>query len=128
MLGGILLNLDSCLALKFLSHVNSSQEWVLNCMYGLPGAEIAMADPIIIELSSDSSDFDEEDDVSSADSSVAGSSTSGSSGPWATSVSGPRASSDSESVAYCQCEEGTLVECPACGSFFDIDTKCPLSL
>ena len=101
-------------------------------MFGLPDAEIAMADQIIIEISSDSSDFGEEDDVSSTDSSVAGSSPNGSSGPWTTSVSGPSVSSDSESVAesvaYCQCEEGTLAECPTCGSFFDIDTVCPLSL
>ena len=97
-------------------------------MFCFHGAEIAMAHQIIIEISSDSSEFAEEDDVSSADSSVAGSFPSGSSGPWATSVSGPSVSSDSESVAYCQCEEGTLVECSTCGSFFDIDTVCPLSL
>ena len=101
-------------------------------MFGPPGVEIAMAHQIIIEISSDSSDFVEEDNVSSIDSSRAGSYPNGSSGSWTTSVFGPLVSSDSESVAefvaYCQCEEGTLVECPTCGSFFDIDTVCPLNL
>ena len=95
-------------------------------MCGLPIANYIMAHQIIIEISFDSSEFAEEDDVSSPDPSVAGSNPRESSGSWATSISGPPVSSDSESLACCQCEEYTLVECPTCGSFFDIDTICPL--
>ena len=101
-------------------------------MFGPPGAEIAMAHQIIIDISSNSSGFAEEDDVSCVDFSGVGSYPNGSSGSWAISISGLPISSDSESVAkstaYCQCEEGTLAECPTCRSFFDIDTVCPLSL
>ena len=95
-------------------------------VFGLPGTDIAMAHQIIIDILSDSSEFVEEDNVSSVDRSVVGSNPSESTGSWATSVSGPPVSSDSESIACCQCEEGTLAECPTCGSFFDIDTICPL--
>ena len=74
-------------------------------MCGLPDAEISMAQQVITELSSNSSEFDEEDDVSSLDPSLAGSSPTESSGSCATSVSGLPLSSDSksvaESVAYC---------------------------
>jgi hypothetical protein len=32
----------------------------------------------------------------------------------------------SSPYAFCQCEdEDTLLECSACGSFFDLDTHCP---
>jgi hypothetical protein len=53
---------------------------------------------------------------------------------WATSISGPSMSSESESVdvtstiftAYCQCvEEYSLVECLTCGSYFVPNTYCP---
>jgi hypothetical protein len=84
-----------------------------------------MAHQILIVISSDSSEYVEEDDVGSHVQSDAGSNPSVSSGSWSSSISGPPVSSDSESVAYCQCEEGTLVECPTCGSFFDLDTICP---
>ena len=92
----------------------------------LPGAEVAMAHQIIIEISSSSSGFVDEEDVSSLDRSAAGSNSNESFGSWATSISRPPLSSNSESVACCQCEEGTLAECPTCGSFFDIDFVCPL--
>jgi hypothetical protein len=75
----------------------------------------------LVVISSNSSEYVEEEDVGSpvhSNPSVSWSS-------WASSISGPPVSSDSESVAYCQCEEGTLAECPTCGSFYDIDTICP---
>jgi hypothetical protein len=84
-----------------------------------------MAHQILIVISSDSSEYVEEDDVGSPIHSDAGNSPSSSSVSWGSSISGPPVSTDSESVAYCQCEEGTLAECPTCGSFFDIDTVCP---
>jgi hypothetical protein len=84
-----------------------------------------MAHQILIVISSDSSEYVEEDDVGSPVHSDAGNSPSSSSVSWGSSISGPPVSTDSESVAYCQCEEGTLAECPTCGSFFDIDTVCP---
>jgi hypothetical protein len=32
----------------------------------------------------------------------------------------------SSPYAFCQCEdEDTLLECSACGSFFELDTHCP---
>jgi hypothetical protein len=84
-----------------------------------------MAHHILVVLSSDSSENVEEDDVVSSVHSDVGNSPSMSSVSWGSSISGPPVSTDSESVAYCQCEEGTLAECPTCGSFFDIDTVCP---
>jgi hypothetical protein len=84
-----------------------------------------MAHQILIVISSDSSEYVEEDDVGSPVHSNAGNSPSSSLVSWGSSISGPPVSTDSESVAYCQCEEGTLAECPTCGSFFDIDTVCP---
>jgi hypothetical protein len=79
----------------------------------------------LVVISSDSSEYVEEEDVGSPIHSDAGNSPSVSSVSWGSSISGPPVSSDSESVAYCQCEEGTLAECPTCGSFYDIDTICP---
>jgi hypothetical protein len=76
-------------------------------------------------ISSDSSEYVAEDDVGSPVHSDAGSNPSVSSGSWASSISRPPISSDSESEAYYQYKEGTLAECPTCGSFFDIDTICP---
>jgi hypothetical protein len=76
-------------------------------------------------ISSDSSEYVEEDDVGSLVQSDAGSNPNMFSGSWVSSISGPPISLDFESVAYCQCEEGTLAECPTCGSFFDLDTICP---
>jgi hypothetical protein len=84
-----------------------------------------MAHQMLVEISSDSSEYVEEEDVGSPLHSDAGNSPSGSSVSWGSSISGPPVSTDSESVAYCQCKEGTLAECPTCGSFFDIDTDCP---
>jgi hypothetical protein len=84
-----------------------------------------MAHQILIVISSESLEYVEEDDVGSPVHSDAGNSPSSSSVSWGSSISGPPVSTDSESVAYCQCEEGTLAECPTCGSFFDIDTVCP---
>jgi hypothetical protein len=84
-----------------------------------------MAHHIFVLISSDSSENVEEDDVVSSVHSDAGNSPSVSSVSWDSSISGPPVSTDSKSVAYCQCEEGTLAECPTCGSFFDIDTVCP---
>jgi hypothetical protein len=84
-----------------------------------------MAHQVLVMISSDSLEYLEEDDVGSPVQSDTGSNPSMSSGSWASSNFGPPVSSDSDSVAYCQCEEGTLAECPTCGSFFDIDTICP---
>jgi hypothetical protein len=84
-----------------------------------------MAHQIFIVISSDSSEYVEEDDVVSSVHSDAGNSPSVSSVSWGSSISGPPVSTDSESVAYYQCKEGTLAECPTYGSFFDIDTVCP---
>jgi hypothetical protein len=84
-----------------------------------------MAHQILVVISSDSSEYLKEDDVVSSAHSDAGNSPSVSSVSWGSSISRPLVSTDSESVAYCQCEEGTLAECPTCGSFFDIDTVCP---
>jgi hypothetical protein len=84
-----------------------------------------MAHQMLVEISSDSSEYVEEEYVGSPLHSDAGNSPSGSSVSWGSSISGPLVSTDSESVVYCQCEEGTLAECPTCGSFFDIDTDCP---
>jgi hypothetical protein len=84
-----------------------------------------MAHQVLILISSDSSEYAEEEDVGSPVHSDAGSNPSVSSSSWASSISGPPVSSDSEPVAYCQCKEGTLAECPTCGSFFDLDTVCP---
>jgi hypothetical protein len=83
-----------------------------------------MAHQVLVMISSDSSKYLEEDDVGSPTQSDAGSNPSVFSGSWASSIFGPPISSDSDSVAYCQCEEGTLAECPTCGSFFDIDIIC----
>jgi hypothetical protein len=83
-----------------------------------------MAHQILVVISSDSSEYVEEEDVGSPVHSDAGNSPSMSSVSWGSSISGPPVSTDFESVAYCQCEEGTLAECPTCGSFFDIDTVC----
>jgi hypothetical protein len=51
---------------------------------------------------------------------------------WSSSISGPPPSSESDDdassspYAFCQCEdEDTLLECSACGSFFELDTHCP---
>jgi hypothetical protein len=79
----------------------------------------------LVVISSDSSEYVEEEDVGSPVHSDAGSNPSVFWSSRASSISGPPISSDSESVAYCQCEEGTLAECPTCGSFYDIDTICP---
>jgi hypothetical protein len=79
----------------------------------------------LVVISSDSSEYVEEEDVGSHVHSDAGNSPSVSSVSWGSSISGPPVSSDSESVAYCQCEEGTLAKCPTCGSLYDIDTICP---
>jgi hypothetical protein len=84
-----------------------------------------MAHEIVVVISSDSSEYVEEEDVGSPIHSDAGSNPSVSWSSWSSSISGPPVSSDSELVAYCQCEEGTLAECPTCGSFYDIDTICP---
>jgi RNA polymerase subunit RPABC4/transcription elongation factor Spt4 len=84
-----------------------------------------MAHQILVVISSDSSEYAKEEDVGSPVHSDAGNSPSVSSVSWNSSISGPPVSTDSESVAYCQCEEGTLAECRTCGSFFDIDTICP---
>jgi hypothetical protein len=84
-----------------------------------------MAHQIFIVISSDSLEYVEEDDVVSSVHSDAGNSPSVSSVSWGSSISGPPVSTDSESVSYCQCKEGTLAECPTYGSFFDIDTVCP---
>jgi hypothetical protein len=83
-----------------------------------------MAHQILVVISSDSSKYVEED-VGSPIQSDAGSNPSMSSCSWGSSISGPPVSSNSESIAYCQCEEGILAECPTCGSFFDLDTICP---
>jgi hypothetical protein len=83
-----------------------------------------MAHQILVVISSDSSEYLEED-VGSPIHSDAGSNPNESSCSWSSSISGPLVSSDSESVAYCQCKEGTLAKCPTCGSFFDLDTVCP---
>jgi hypothetical protein len=79
----------------------------------------------LVVISSDSSEYVEEEDVGSPVHSDVGSNPSVSWSSRASSISGPAISSDSESVAYCQCEEGTLAECPTCGSFYDIDTIYP---
>jgi hypothetical protein len=79
----------------------------------------------LVVISSDSSEYVDEEDVGSPVHSDAANSPSVSSVSWGSSISGPPVSSDSESVAYCQCEEGILAECPTCGSFYDIDTICP---
>jgi hypothetical protein len=84
-----------------------------------------MAHQILVVISSDSLEYVEEDDVGSPVHNDAGSNPSMSSSSWASSISGPPISSDFESVAYCQCEEGTLAECHTCGSFMDLDTICP---
>jgi hypothetical protein len=84
-----------------------------------------MAHQVLVMISSDSSEYLEEDDVGSPVQSDAGSNPSVFSGSWGSCSFGPPVSSDSDSVAYCQCEEGTLAECSTCGSFFDIDTICP---
>jgi hypothetical protein len=84
-----------------------------------------MAHQVLVMISSDSSEYLEEDDVGSPVQSDVGSNPSVSSRSWGSCNFGPPVSSDSDSVAYCQCEEGTLAECPTCGSFFDIDTICP---
>jgi hypothetical protein len=84
-----------------------------------------MAHQNVVVISSDSSEYLGEEDVGSPVQSDAESNPSVSRSSWSSSISGPPVSSDSESVAYCQCEEGTLVECPTCGSFYDIDTICP---
>jgi hypothetical protein len=84
-----------------------------------------MAHQNLVVISSDSSEYVEEDDVSSPLHSDAASSPIASSVSWGSSISGPPVSSESESVAYCQYKEGTLAECPTCGSFFDLDTICP---
>jgi hypothetical protein len=84
-----------------------------------------MAHQILVVISSDSLEYVEEDDVVSSVHSDAENSPNVSSVSWGSSISGPPVSTDSESVAYCQCEEGTLAECPTCGSFFDLDTVCP---
>jgi hypothetical protein len=84
-----------------------------------------MAHQIVVVISSDSFEYVEEEDVGSPVHSDAGSNPSVSRSSWSSSISGPPVSSDSKSVAYCQCEEGTLAECPTCGSFYDIDTICP---
>jgi hypothetical protein len=83
-----------------------------------------MAHQILVVISSNSSEYLEED-VGSPIHSDAGSNPSVSSCSWCSSISGPPVSSDSKSVAYYQCEEGTLAECPTCGSFFDVDIVCP---
>jgi hypothetical protein len=51
---------------------------------------------------------------------------------WSSFISGPPPSSESDDdassspYAFCQCEdEDTLLECSACGSFFELDTHCP---
>ena len=84
-----------------------------------------MAHQILVVISSDSSEYVEEEDVGSPVHSEAGSNPSVSSSSWASSSSGPPISSNSRSVAYYQCEEGTLAECPTYGSFFDLNTVCP---
>ena len=84
-----------------------------------------MAHQILIVISSDSSEFVEEEDVGSPIHSDAGSNPSVFSSSWASSISGPLVPSNSELVAYCQYEQGTLAKCPTCGSFFDLDTICP---
>jgi hypothetical protein len=84
-----------------------------------------MAHQIVVVISNDSSEYVEEEDVGSPLHSDAGSNPSVSRSSWSSSISGPPVSSDSESIAYCQCEEDTLAECPTCGSFYDIDTICP---
>jgi hypothetical protein len=66
-----------------------------------------MAHQILVVISSDSSEYLEEDNVVSSVHSDAGNSPSVSSVSWGSSISGPPISTDSESVAYCQCEEGT---------------------
>jgi hypothetical protein len=50
---------------------------------------------------------------------------------WSSFISGPSPSSKSDDdassspYAFCQCEdEDTLLECSACGSFFELDTHC----
>jgi hypothetical protein len=67
-----------------------------------------MAHQILIVISSNSSEYVEEDDVGSPVHSDAGNSPSSSSVSWGSSISGPPVSTDSESVAYCQCEEPHL--------------------
>jgi hypothetical protein len=84
-----------------------------------------MAHQILVVISSDSSEYVEEEDVGSPVQSDARNSPTVSSVSLGSSISRPPVSTDSKSVAYCQCEEGTLAECPTCGSFFDIDTVCP---
>jgi hypothetical protein len=84
-----------------------------------------MAHQILVVISFDSSEYIEEDDVVSLAHSDAGSSPSVSSISWDSSISGPPVSSNSELVACCQYEEGTLAECPICGSFLDLDIVCP---
>jgi hypothetical protein len=84
-----------------------------------------MAHQILVVISSDSLEYVEEEDVGSPVHSDARNSPTVSSVSSGSSISGPPVSTDSESVAYCQCEEGTLAECPTYGSFFDIDTVCP---
>jgi hypothetical protein len=51
---------------------------------------------------------------------------------WSSFRSGPPPSSETDDdassspYAYCQCkDEDTLLECSACGSFFELDTHCP---
>jgi hypothetical protein len=51
---------------------------------------------------------------------------------WSSFISGPPPSSESDDdassspYAFCQYEdEDTLLECSACGSFFELDTHCP---
>jgi hypothetical protein len=84
-----------------------------------------MAHQILVVISSDSLEYVEEDDVGSPVHNDAGSNPSMSSSSWASSISGPPISSDSESIAYCQCEEGTLAKYPICRSFLTLDTICP---
>jgi hypothetical protein len=79
-----------------------------------------MAHQVLVMISSDSSKYLEEDDVGSPTQSDAGSNPSVFSGSWASSIFGPPISSDSDSVAYCQCEEGTLLSAPLVGHFLTL--------
>jgi hypothetical protein len=90
-----------------------------------------MAHQVVLLYDSDMSEFIEVDGDHSAGHSGADSN---SSIDWAPSISRPNMSSKSESIdvasaistAYYQCvEEDSLVECPTCGSYFELDTFYP---
>jgi hypothetical protein len=88
-----------------------------------------MAHQVEYGSASEASELSEvEDDASPAHSGEGPSESS----EWSSFISGPPPSSEldddasSSPFVFCQCEdEDTLLECSACGSFFELDTHCP---